>query len=470
MPRSTLIYQPLKLTRWAYGFVRDWRACFKEIISAVIIYAMTCGLVVLWSAFQPFDPPLPDWANSEAPGSETALDGVWEGVWGGGEGDVMSAYGRAQRAVVALRRSGPESYSFFYAVGTVPTALGGSKDLVGSNGAVSFQGMASSLPSDPLSVAITHDGSRILLAASEDGGTGFAVYDGVGGQSIAIFHPRGTQAPSGFQRLSWDLPYRYVVVFTHLLPIAFNFVISSFRLYLLITGCFALLLWVWRPRWVRDRQIQPRQPKLKSLQREMVQNCIAIVLTGIFASFILGLSQMGMSKVYVDVQGMGISYLVFSFVFAFVAHDTWFYWIHRAYHTRFLYNRVHKFHHLSLTPNPITTLSLSSSETLLGAMFLPAFICLVPIQRDVLLLWIYVSFTRQVMGHIGHEVFPNYLTNSPLRFLISVTHHDMHHEHFTCNYGLYFTWWDTLMRTNHPDYVKKFQQVTSHGVGQRSSK
>jgi sterol desaturase/sphingolipid hydroxylase (fatty acid hydroxylase superfamily) len=28
----------------------------------------------------------------------------------------------------------------------------------------------------------------------------------------------------------------------------------------------------------------------------------------------------------------------------------------------------------------------------------------------------------------------------------------MHHEHAPRNFGLYFTWWDRLMGTEHPDY------------------
>lgn len=36
-----------------------------------------------------------------------------------------------------------------------------------------------------------------------------------------------------------------------------------------------------------------------------------------------------------------------------------------------------------------------------------------------------------------------------------VTHHDMHHANGNSNFGLYFTWWDRLMGTEHQDYVAR---------------
>lgn len=36
-----------------------------------------------------------------------------------------------------------------------------------------------------------------------------------------------------------------------------------------------------------------------------------------------------------------------------------------------------------------------------------------------------------------------------------VTHHDMHHASGNSNFGLYFTWWDRMMGTEHPQYLAK---------------
>ena len=36
----------------------------------------------------------------------------------------------------------------------------------------------------------------------------------------------------------------------------------------------------------------------------------------------------------------------------------------------------------------------------------------------------------------------------------------MHHQYFKGNYGLYYTWWDRLMKTMHQDYDNRFEQVS----------
>jgi sterol desaturase/sphingolipid hydroxylase (fatty acid hydroxylase superfamily) len=36
----------------------------------------------------------------------------------------------------------------------------------------------------------------------------------------------------------------------------------------------------------------------------------------------------------------------------------------------------------------------------------------------------------------------------------------MHHEHAPRNFGLYFTWWDRFMGTEHPEYRTRTKLVT----------
>ena len=38
-------------------------------------------------------------------------------------------------------------------------------------------------------------------------------------------------------------------------------------------------------------------------------------------------------------------------------------------------------------------------------------------------------------------------------------HHDMHHAGGRWNYGLYFTWWDRIGRTEHPEYRQRLRQL-----------
>jgi Delta7-sterol 5-desaturase len=48
-----------------------------------------------------------------------------------------------------------------------------------------------------------------------------------------------------------------------------------------------------------------------------------------------------------------------------------------------------------------------------------------------------------------------------LKWISTTTHHDLHHAgSFNHNFGFYFTWWDKMMGTEHPDYVATFDRVT----------
>lgn len=69
---------------------------------------------------------------------------------------------------------------------------------------------------------------------------------------------------------------------------------------------------------------------------------------------------------------------------------------------------------------------------------------------------------RNVIGHLGFEILPKGFTkNKWFNWNTAITHHNMHHEHFHSNYGLYFSWWDRLMKTEHEKYHEAFEEVTS---------
>jgi sterol desaturase/sphingolipid hydroxylase (fatty acid hydroxylase superfamily) len=50
---------------------------------------------------------------------------------------------------------------------------------------------------------------------------------------------------------------------------------------------------------------------------------------------------------------------------------------------------------------------------------------------------------------MGWELFPRRLIHSRAGgWLITASHHHRHHEHYRCNYGLYFRFWDRLCGTD----------------------
>ena len=64
------------------------------------------------------------------------------------------------------------------------------------------------------------------------------------------------------------------------------------------------------------------------------------------------------------------------------------------------------------------------------------------------------------MGHAGVELHPAGMARSALLgWNTTTTHHDLHHQTVRYNFSLYFTWWDRLMRTEHPGYLQEFDRV-----------
>ncbi len=73
-----------------------------------------------------------------------------------------------------------------------------------------------------------------------------------------------------------------------------------------------------------------------------------------------------------------------------------------------------------------------------------------------------IMILRNAMGHAGLELHARGWVSYPvLKWISTTTHHDLHHAgSFSHNFGFYFTWWDKLMGTEHPDYVARFNEVT----------
>lgn len=70
-----------------------------------------------------------------------------------------------------------------------------------------------------------------------------------------------------------------------------------------------------------------------------------------------------------------------------------------------------------------------------------------------------------VYGHLGFELYPRKFASGKIgRWINTSVNHNMHHQYFTGNYGLYFLFWDRWMGTLHPDYEARFDQATSRNT------
>ncbi|NTZ43603.1 sterol desaturase family protein [Altererythrobacter sp. SALINAS58] len=186
------------------------------------------------------------------------------------------------------------------------------------------------------------------------------------------------------------------------------------------------------------------------IRREIRWSLISAAIFGVPAGVIAwGWREHGWTLVYTEWNAWPLWYLPVSlFIFLFL-HDTWFYWTHRWMHRPRIFRALHAVHHASRPPTAWAAMSFHPGEALTGAVVIPVLVFLVPVHVAVLGLVLAIMTVMGVTNHMGWEMFPRRLVHSRLGgWLITATHHQRHHERYTCNYGLYFRFWDRLCKTD----------------------
>jgi len=227
---------------------------------------------------------------------------------------------------------------------------------------------------------------------------------------------------------------------------------------LLMTAIIAVVL---RSPW-RVRRLQARSATMADRRREWAASLRSVVIYALVATPALWLTANGYTAGFY--QGTPGVAETFAFVgVLLLAHDSWFYWLHRAMHSRALFRHAHRLHHKSVTPTPFAAYSFNMIEAAFEALFVSLWVAFVPTPFVALFSFLGIMILRNVMGHAGVELMPRGFADHWFWGLFATTtHHDLHHNgSFNHNFGLYFTCWDRLMGTEHPRYREIFREVTS---------
>ena len=218
-----------------------------------------------------------------------------------------------------------------------------------------------------------------------------------------------------------------------------------------------LALWVVLAAPLAGRKIREGRPPARQLMIEFGASIRSIMIFSTVGLLSFGLFRAGLMPGPSIARALGPVWFWTSLVVMIVAHDAWFYWTHRLIHDRRLFRTFHRRHHRSNSPSPCTAYSFDLGEAGINALFVPLWMLLVPTQWPVTGLFMLHQIVRNTLGHSGYELFPARRDGQPLiPWLSTVTHHDLHHAQAGWNYGLYFTWWDRMMGTEHPDYLARF--------------
>jgi 4-alpha-methyl-delta7-sterol-4alpha-methyl oxidase len=208
------------------------------------------------------------------------------------------------------------------------------------------------------------------------------------------------------------------------------------------------------PAWARPYRLQHRPPREQQLVGAsigwwVVNNlCLAVVTVAAWPLLRHSGVHTGTLPSWWVVAGQ-----VLGFVYL---DDFLYYWFHRSMHGRWLYKRVHGWHHRIVTPWAVTghymhpvEYVLTGTIALLGPLLLGAHVV-------TLWVWFAVRQWEAAEGHCGYD-FPT----SPTHLFPGsdgARHHDFHHARVRGNYAGFFPIWDRVFGT----FAKGYADVLAH--------
>ncbi len=219
-----------------------------------------------------------------------------------------------------------------------------------------------------------------------------------------------------------------------------------------------------KPMWFR--KVQKKLPKITDYGRDIMYSMISVL---IFATVALLVFYYGgdYTNQYDNISDYGWPYYIVSWVFMFAIHDTYFYWMHRAMHHPFLFKHVHLVHHKSTNPSPWTAYAFHPIEGFLEAMIVPLIAFTIPTHTNALGLFLLFQIMYNVYGHLGFELYPKGFHKTMVgKYVNTSVAHNLHHDKFDGNYGLYFLIWDRWFGTVRTDYDATYEETTEGEVRQ----
>eukprot|EP00168_Porphyra_purpurea_P020663 TRINITY_DN877_c0_g1_i8.p1 TRINITY_DN877_c0_g1~~TRINITY_DN877_c0_g1_i8.p1 ORF type:complete len:188 (+),score=57.27 TRINITY_DN877_c0_g1_i8:395-958(+) len=138
--------------------------------------------------------------------------------------------------------------------------------------------------------------------------------------------------------------------------------------------------------------------------------------------------------------------VVMQTVFFFLVEDFGNYWLHRALHTPWLYQHVHRVHHEHDAPFALAATYAHPIEVVV--LGLPTFAGPLLVGPHLLTLWVWVLLRNYeaIDIHSGYELPFN--LNQFLPWIAGAEHHDYHHTHYSGNFASVFVWCDQVYGTS----------------------
>ncbi len=235
-----------------------------------------------------------------------------------------------------------------------------------------------------------------------------------------------------------------------------------------LIGAIGVAAFTWAAgRWIVHRRIQNRRASFADRRREAMQS-IQTIMVFSFVN-LLAFVMIGLGWIRFAAPPMNLPVMVAQVVAMVLLHDVYFYWMHRWLHTRAMFRRAHATHHLSRTPTSFAAYAFAPIEAVTESIYVPVMILVVsavsPLYPFGVFIFLGHQIARNAIGHSGFELaWPGFTRSRLTGWMTTTTHHDLHHTEGRYNFGLYFTWWDRMMGTEHPRYHEKFEAVVTQNT------
>ena len=148
-----------------------------------------------------------------------------------------------------------------------------------------------------------------------------------------------------------------------------QFFMFDFTRYLVAAAAVTATVWLMRRTALVSRKIQVRDATWSDRRREFLQSIQAVIVYSVVGAFVLWGVQNGVLKRFEGSYGWAMDLALVAGMI--VAHDTYFYWVHRALHHPRLFKAFHRAHHRSVTPTPWAAYSFAIPEAFVMALFAP---------------------------------------------------------------------------------------------------
>lgn len=194
----------------------------------------------------------------------------------------------------------------------------------------------------------------------------------------------------------------------------------------------------------------------RSTRSDMHLSILSSVIFALGAAAIMSAYDLGITRLYTNVNQYPLWYLGLSYGSVIVFQDTYFYFLHRAFHHPLLFLWWHGGHHRSRYPTPWTSFAFDLPEAIAHFLFLAIIIFVVPLHFITLIAVLSTMTVWAVVNHLELDYLPRHFPHHWCgKWFTGPVHHTIHHRQYAFHYGLYFTFWDKQLGTQAPSYDRE---------------